>query len=121
MNAITIDRLKQLYPNSDFTMMPISEELREAISDEAKFKKYLEKQNKKPYLVTVETTLIVMAKDEKDADRQGQYYAREEEPNIVSSKLLKSMDEVPSEWNECLPYNDKTDRTINQILNNETV
>jgi len=71
---------------------------------------------KKPYLVTVETQVIVMATDERDADRQGQYYAREEEPVMVTSKLIKSMDDVPSEWHFSLPYNDDSDKTINQIL-----
>lgn len=73
--------------------------------------------NKKPYLVTVETQVIVMATDERDADCQGNYYAKEEEPVTISSKLLVSMDEVPQEWHHSLPYNDGTDRTINEILN----
>jgi hypothetical protein len=125
MKHITIEQLKSIYPNLHSEVAPkecadsISPELRGAISNVEKFEKHLKEMNKKPYLVTVETQVIVMATDEGDADRRGQYYAREEEPFVVSSKLLKSIDEVPHEWNHSLPYNDGTDRTINQILNHE--
>lgn len=75
--------------------------------------------------VTVERTLMVMAADERSAEQEAVYYAREEdsEPEMVAAQCVSSAEQIPLEWRDSIPWGgDREDsRTCSERLDSQTV
>ena len=67
--------------------------------------------SKKIYHVQVNTTLCILAEDEREATVLARVHAREEEPVVSSVKLVEKIEDIPNGWAHCLPWGkNKTDQ-----------
>jgi hypothetical protein len=78
----------------------------------------------KLYKVSVEYTTFVLAKDEKEAEMEavGTDVTHDlcyENTDFVSAQIVKSLDQVPKEWRNSLPFTSyliKEEKTIEELL-----
>jgi len=74
----------------------------------------------KLYAVTIERVIVVMAKDERHAETEAEYYEKDEdgEPELIHAREISSVEELPPPWRHSIPWGgDKEDeRTCAQRL-----
>lgn len=71
---------------------------------------------RKLFKVEIERTVMVMAEDEKEAERLALYYEREEEAENTFLSVVKDLSEVTDDWKESIPYGSEDDQTCEQLL-----
>jgi hypothetical protein len=74
----------------------------------------------KIYRVEISYEIYVYADHERDAVDYAHDGVRDEEPEMECATLVKSVDEVPKQWRDSIPYGArdliKDDKSIRQIL-----
>jgi hypothetical protein len=74
----------------------------------------------KIYRVEISYEIYVYADHERDAVDYAHDGVRDEDPEMECATLVKSLDEVPKQWRDALPYGAreliKDDKSIRQIL-----
>lgn len=72
---------------------------------------------KRIFEVTVTKTILVLAEDEREAELEAGTYESEEDGSIDVLGEVTSIDRVPEEWKDALPFGDQEgDLTVRQIL-----
>ena len=67
----------------------------------------------KLYKITYETEVVILAEDENEAIKNAEYYAKEEEPELMNWELVESMGQI-SKWNGAIPYSAKRQYNVNE-------
>ena len=70
----------------------------------------------KIFEVNVTKTILVLAEDEREAELEAGTYESEEDGDVRVVSEITSMDQVPDEWKDTLPYGGDGELTIKQIL-----
>lgn len=74
--------------------------------------------------VTVERTMMVVAADEREAEREAEYYAKEEDSlaDMVAASLVSRVEDIPQEWRDSIPWGGdrKDDRTCAERVESAT-
>lgn len=70
----------------------------------------------KIFEVNVTKTILVLAQDEREAELEAGTYESEEPGDVQVVGEITSMDQVPEQWKDALPYGGDGDLTIKQIL-----
>ena len=74
--------------------------------------------------VTVEYELLVVADDERKAESEAEYYAREDGSNLILTVATKvhKIEDVPDEWKDSIPFGGdrKDERTVRErVMQND--
>lgn len=74
----------------------------------------------KLYKITYETEIVILAKDEKEAISNAEYYVKDETPQLIDSELVESMEQI-AKWQGCIPYSaqrgyNETDKRCEEFL-----
>lgn len=70
----------------------------------------------KIFEVSVTKTIIVLAEDEREAELEAGTYESEEDGDVHVVGEITSMDQVPDQWKDALPYGGDGELTIKQLL-----
>jgi hypothetical protein len=70
----------------------------------------------KIFEVSVTKTILVLAEDEREAELEAGTYESEEDGDVHVVGEITSMDHVPEQWKDALPYGGDGEQTIKQIL-----
>lgn len=76
---------------------------------------------RKLYRVTVQYTLCVLAGDEREAERIGEYHAGDDgsEPDLSVATEIRNIIQIPDQWDHSLPFHNGTlpdERTCLEIV-----
>ena len=75
--------------------------------------------------VTVERTIMVMADDERGAERAAEYHMRDDDgdSDMIQAREMKSVEAIPKIGHDCIPWGGdrKDDRTCAERLEPHTV
>lgn len=66
--------------------------------------------------VTVTKTLVVAAESQREAELVALSYERDESGWVESCAEVKSIDQLPADWVDSLPYNGGGDQSCRQIM-----